>query len=78
VSRSGIAFVPDKEKDDDAFTLKYNELLYVLSDDSLTVKSNAKSYRFKAADVTGEDDNRARLQKVVESIMRLRRATPTI
>jgi diguanylate cyclase (GGDEF)-like protein/PAS domain S-box-containing protein len=79
VSRDGVVFVPDKEKGEvkDAFTLKYNEFLYVLSDDRLTIKSNAKTYRFKAADVTGKDDNRSRLQKVVESITRLRHATPT-
>ncbi len=78
VSRIGIAFVPDKEKDaaKDGFTLKYNEFLYSLSDDELTIKSAAKTYRFKAAGAVGKDDNRARLQEVGDRIARLRRTPP--
>jgi hypothetical protein len=78
VSPGGVAFVPDKEEDkaSDAFTLKFNEFLYVLSEDGLTIKSNARSYRFKAADATGKDDNRSRLQQIVEAITRLRSGTP--
>jgi EAL domain-containing protein (putative c-di-GMP-specific phosphodiesterase class I) len=78
VSRSGVAYIPEKEKDKatDAFTLKFNEFLYALSDDSLTIKSNSRSYRFKAADATGKDDNRSRLQQIVDGITRLRSETP--
>jgi hypothetical protein len=77
VSRRGVAFVPDKEagKAEDAFTLRHNEFLYALADDSLIVRSNTRTYSFKAADVA-DKDNRARLQKVVDSIRRLDPATP--
>lgn len=71
VSQEGVSFVPDKDKD--AFSLKYDELLCALSGDNLTIKSDAKTYRFKAANVTGKDENRAQLKKVIESIARFRR-----
>ena len=77
MSRRGIAFVPDGEKGkaEDAFTFKHGEFLYALSDESLTIKSDDKTYRFRAPDATG-GDSRSQLQKVVDNINRLRQATP--
>ena len=76
VSSAGVAFFPDKEEDKskDAFAFKYGEFLSAVSGDELTVKSNARTYRFKAADLTGKDDGRARLQEIGERISRLRPA----
>ena len=78
VSRSGVAFVPDKEKGDagDAFTFGFNEFTYSQSDDELTIKSASKTYRFKAAGVSGTGANRASLQEVGDRIARLRRTSP--
>ena len=76
VSSAGVAFVPDNEEDKskDAFAFKYGEFLHAVSGDELTVKSNGRTYRFKAADVTGKDDGRARLQEIGDHISRLRPA----
>ena len=78
LSQNGVTYVPDKAQDKatDAFILKYNEFLFALSDDTLTIKSNARTYRFKATGAKGKEDGRARLQKVVENIERLRRGAP--
>jgi len=77
VSRRGVAFVPDGEKGkaEDAFTFKHGEFLYALSGESLTIKSHDKTYRFRASDATGPG-SRSQLQKVVDSINRLRQAVP--
>ena len=71
-----MAFVPDKEEDKakDAFAFNLGEFLHSVSGDELTVKSNARTYRFKAADTTGKDDGRARLQEIGAHISRLRPA----
>ena len=76
VSSAGVAFVPDKEADKskDAFAFNHGEFLHSVSGDELTVKSNARTYRFKAADTTGKDDGRARLQEIGDRIARLRPA----
>jgi diguanylate cyclase (GGDEF)-like protein len=51
VSRDGVAFVSDEK--DDAFTLAFAEFLHAVSDDTLTLRSAAKTYRFKAAGTRG-------------------------
>jgi diguanylate cyclase (GGDEF)-like protein/PAS domain S-box-containing protein len=66
VSRSGISFVPDKGND--AFTLEYHQFLAGLSGDGLTIRSETKTYRFKSADAVDVDENRARLQNVVDAV----------
>ncbi len=78
VSRDGVAFVPDDKTGKDAFTLKYSEFLQTLADSKLTIKSNTRTYRFKAAAVASKDDNGSQLHDVVESIGRFRQATHTI
>jgi hypothetical protein len=57
VSSAGVEFVPDKEvdKSKDAFAFNHGEFLHAVSGDELTVKSNARTCRFKAADTTGKD-----------------------
>ena len=46
VTRDGVSFVSD-EDDDEAFTLKYAEFLHALTDDTLTLRSATRIYRFK-------------------------------
>ena len=76
VSSAGVEFVPDKEvdKSKDAFAFNHGEFLHAVSGDELTVKSNARTYRFKAADTTGKNDGTARLQEIGAHISRLRPA----
>jgi EAL domain-containing protein (putative c-di-GMP-specific phosphodiesterase class I) len=78
VSSVGVTFVPDKEDDKakDAFFFKYGEFLSAVSGDELTVKSQARTYRFKAADAGGGDEGQASLQEIADRISRLRPAPP--
>jgi diguanylate cyclase (GGDEF)-like protein/PAS domain S-box-containing protein len=46
-TRAGMAFVPDSKTSRDAFDFRYNEFVHVLQDDTLTVKSTTRTYRFK-------------------------------
>ena len=72
VSSLGVAYVPDKESDKakDAFLFKFGEFLSAVSGDELTVKSQARTYRFKAADVRGKDENLARLREIAGRMSR--------
>ena len=55
VSRAGVAFVPDdrERQGADVFTFRPGEYLHELGDDVLTIKSNDRTYRFKAAGSAG-------------------------
>ena len=48
-----------KENDADSFTLKFAEFLHALSDDTLTLKSATKTYRFKAGGAGGDSTSQA-------------------
>jgi diguanylate cyclase (GGDEF)-like protein len=64
VARGGIAFVPDAQDGDagHALRLGQGEFLHSVNEDSLTIRSSDKVYRFKPAVVTGKgDDQLARL-----------------
>ena len=47
VSRAGIAYVPDSKTSRDSFDFQHNEFVHILQDDTLTIKSSTKTYRFK-------------------------------
>jgi hypothetical protein len=71
VSVAGISYVPgETDERKDAFSLAHDEFLHELKDDSLTIRSTDKAYRFKAADATGKD---GQLAEIVKSITRLRK-----
>jgi EAL domain-containing protein (putative c-di-GMP-specific phosphodiesterase class I) len=70
VSRDGVAFV-SADDGDEAFTLKYTEFLHALADDTLTLKSATKTYRFKAADSGSE--HAVQLRDLADRIGRSRR-----
>ena len=72
VSHDGVAFVPDDKAAKDAFAFKYSEFLYALADSTLTLKSNSRTYRFKAATVAGSNPDGSPLREVVESIAHYR------
>jgi diguanylate cyclase (GGDEF)-like protein/PAS domain S-box-containing protein len=78
VTSRGVAFVPDNQEDraKDSFVFPFSEFRATVSGDELTVKSRARTYRFKAPDGVGKDEGLASLQKVADRISRLRPAAP--
>jgi diguanylate cyclase (GGDEF)-like protein len=71
LTRDSVAFVSEKSGDDEAFTLKYTEFLHALADDTLTLRSATRTYRFKTVASRGED--KAQLRDVADRIARSRR-----
>ena len=71
VNRDGVAFVAEQENDADAFTLKFAEFLHAFSDDTLTLKSATKTYRFKPQ--SAASDEKSRLRQFAERLSRARR-----
>jgi diguanylate cyclase (GGDEF)-like protein/PAS domain S-box-containing protein len=69
VSPDGVAFL--SQHDSDTFTLTFAEFLHALSDDTLTLKSATKTYRFKAS-ASGSDGTR-KLREFADRIARARR-----
>ena len=69
VSRDGLTFTPES-RGKDAFAFAHGEFVQSLSDDTLTVKSADKTYRFKAA--AGKDDGARLIRAFVDSIARFR------
>ena len=67
VTRDGAAFVSEEENDADAFTLKFAEFLHDLSDDTLTLRSATKTYRFKARESRG--DGTTQLRELADRIL---------
>src|SRR5262245_15036145 len=53
-TRVGMAFVPDSKLSRDAFEFKYTEFVHVVQDDTMTIKSSTRTYRFKA--IIDKDD----------------------
>jgi hypothetical protein len=72
VSRDGIAFVPDDKENKDAFVFRYGEFLHTLSEGRLTIRSAARTYRFRAAAGDGSDDAESQLRLLVENFPRVR------
>jgi PAS domain S-box-containing protein len=71
VTRDGVTFVSDTDGEDEAFTLKYTQLLNAMSDDTLILKSATRTYRFKAA-ASGSENN-LQLRDLADTIARARR-----
>jgi diguanylate cyclase (GGDEF)-like protein/PAS domain S-box-containing protein len=66
VTRDGVAFVSE-DHDSDGFTLKHAEFVQALADDTLTLKSATKTYRFKAV------GSQVQLREIADRIARLHR-----
>ena len=62
-----MAFLSEDD-DHEALTLKYTELLHALSDDTLTLKSATKTYRFRTGAATPE--GAVQLRDVADRIAR--------
>jgi EAL domain-containing protein (putative c-di-GMP-specific phosphodiesterase class I) len=72
VSRDGVAFVPDDERDQatHGFNLLYDEFLHMTEGDSLTIRTTARVYRFREPDDVGQDA--AGLETLAQSITAIR------
>ena len=70
VSRDGVAFVSEEDNEPDTFTLKFGDFLQTFSDDTLTLKTVGKTYRFKGA---GADGDSRKLLALANRISRARR-----
>lgn len=70
VSSDGVAYVPDERAGEnrDAFSIALGQFLHSLEGDSLTIRSNDRVYRFKAAEGDGT------LGGLVEHLAALRKA----
>ena len=68
LTRHGLEFVSTK----DAFSLKATEFIASTSGGTLTIKSNDRTYRFKASSLNGKDDDGARVREFVDTLNRLR------
>jgi hypothetical protein len=66
VSPSGVSYATDNAKD--SFSLKYNQFQASLNHNTLDIKSDQKTYKFRAADVTGNDANLPQLRKAMSAI----------
>ena len=72
VRGDGVAFVSEqKGEGGDAFTLKFAEFLHALSDDTLTLRSATRTYRFKAAG--SASGGTGTLRDLADQISRVRR-----
>jgi hypothetical protein len=73
VSRAAVTFVPDDRERQaaDVFTFRPGEFLHELGDDVLTIRSNDRTYRFKAAEGTSTDSN-PQLKRLVAAMARNR------
>ena len=69
VNRDGVVFVADGDDRDDAFTMKYVEFVDAFSDDTLTLRSATKTYRFKAA----RSEAKVQFRDLADGIARSRR-----
>jgi hypothetical protein len=70
IARDAISFVPDDKANKDAFVFKYGEFLHTLSDGRLTIRSAARTYRFRVAAADGSDDGESQLRTLVENFPR--------
>ena len=67
VTREGVVFFSDGDGEE-AFILNYAEFLHALSDDTLTLKSATRTYRFKTTASTSE--SKLRLRDLADRIAR--------
>ena len=72
LTTKGLDFVPVRKGEQDAFSLTPVEFIASARGDTLTIKSNDRTYRFKAAPSNGTDDGGARLREFVNVLNRLR------
>jgi hypothetical protein len=70
VSASGVSYASDNAKD--SFSVKYGQFQSALGDDTLTIESDQKTYKFKASNVAGKDGNLSQLRKALNAINRFR------
>jgi hypothetical protein len=67
-SSAGVAFVPESADSRDGFDFTHGQYLHSLDEDSLTIKSHDRTYRFKAAANAAGGGNRDQLERLISSI----------
>jgi diguanylate cyclase (GGDEF)-like protein len=72
LSRKGLIFTPDDKSSRDAFTLTHDEYLPSSAGDTLTIKSNTKTYRFRVSTDGRTADSGAPLVELTAAIARFR------
>jgi hypothetical protein len=72
LSRKGLIFTPDDKSSRDAFTLTHDEYLPSSDGDTLTIKSNTKTYRFRVSTDGRTADSGAPLVELTTAIARFR------
>jgi hypothetical protein len=72
VTRTGVIFVTT-HGDADGFMLKYTEFLHALPDDTLTLKSATKTYRFKVDGSGAGTGGAGQLRAIADRIASYRR-----
>jgi len=68
VSRGGIAFVPSAKTGPDAFSFEYGEFLYSMRDETLTITSVNRDFRFRAAKSVGKRKGAGKLRDLVKTL----------
>ena len=66
VSRDTLSWNPEKQKD--GFVLECSQFSYAASDNQLTIKSGAKTFRFKPNAPRKSEESRTQLQSIIGSI----------
>jgi diguanylate cyclase (GGDEF)-like protein/PAS domain S-box-containing protein len=66
LSETGISYIP--ENGNDGFTFKSHEYLCAIAEDRLVIKSGTKTYRFKSATARTKEENKAELQKILQTV----------
>jgi EAL domain-containing protein (putative c-di-GMP-specific phosphodiesterase class I)/GGDEF domain-containing protein len=72
VSRDGVAFVPDDASGKDALTLRPADFLPTLDNDTLTLKTTSRTYRFKHVRAAGEPESTKPFEEALKTISRFR------
>jgi EAL domain-containing protein (putative c-di-GMP-specific phosphodiesterase class I) len=69
-TRAKLEFVPDSKTSGDSFDFKYKDVVHVVQDDTLIVKSSTRTFRFKA--VVDNENNGPTLDQFEAQIARWR------
>ena len=72
LSRKGLMFTPEESSSKDGLVLEHAAFLPSVNARTLTIKSNAKTYRFRIADAQTVDANAKQLRELTEAIERFR------
>lgn len=73
VAPDAVSFVPDEHTGRDMFEFAYGEFLHTVDESTLTIRSHARTYRFKPTEGAGGNEGGLALAEVGAAITRFRR-----